>query len=499
MKEISVKEYSDEQPYRQLLLYGGIALMLGGIVGLIITQVGNPLYIVVGLAGLVAFIASVVSVEFGLLFLIFISYTRFSDIAVHYYNAPSVAKSFVVLLLVSILIRWAVFNEQPKGWLRPLLLIGVYGLVGFASFAYAQDTQPVALALTEFVKDAIIAIVVVMLLQNGTTLRRVIWTLLVVGIFLGTLSVFQYLTNSFTNEYGGFAQANVMQIVLGEADSYRIAGPIGDPNFYAQVMVVLVPLALERLMHEKRIILRILAGWAFIVSALTVVLTFSRGGFLAMAVSVLVFLILYPPKPNYVPLLMVAAVVILLAIPPSYYERIVSLKEIFQAGSVNYRFQDLAIRGRASETLTGLEMFRQHPFLGVGVGNYSYLYQDYAKSIGLAPTASSARSAHNLYLEVLAERGAVGFTVFMFLIGISVTTVVNARRKFIEAKMNTYAGLATGFLVGIIGYLVAAVFVHNAYPRYFYLLIGIALSFKLVAENTIPYTSSSIGHKKVRS
>jgi hypothetical protein len=49
-------------------------------------------------------------------------------------------------------------------------------------------------SLSNYVKDALIALVVVALLKKPEQLRHVIRTLLVVGIFLGTISVHQYLT-----------------------------------------------------------------------------------------------------------------------------------------------------------------------------------------------------------------------------------------------------------------------------------------------------------------
>ena len=131
------------QPSRQWLVFLGLALILGSAAGLAVNKVNSPLIMLVGLVGLIAFVGAVTAVEFGLLFLIFLTYTRFSDIAVHYYGAPSVAKSFVVVLIVAILIRWAIFHERPQNWQMPLILIGVYGLVGFASILYAPDSEVV--------------------------------------------------------------------------------------------------------------------------------------------------------------------------------------------------------------------------------------------------------------------------------------------------------------------------------------------------------------------
>ena len=101
------------------LLFAILAAVFGVIGGALIILVGNPIYVLVGLAGLLGFAVTLASVEFGLLFLVFLTYSRFSDIAVHYYNAPSVAKSFIVLLIVAILIRWAISNDRPRGLLWP--------------------------------------------------------------------------------------------------------------------------------------------------------------------------------------------------------------------------------------------------------------------------------------------------------------------------------------------------------------------------------------------
>src|SRR5574339_1307269 len=105
------------------LLIAILAIVLGIVMGLVINYVNNPAYILVGVASLIGFVATIVSVEFGLLMLTFITYTRFSDIAVHVYDAPSVAKSFIFILLIGIFIRWIVTHEWPRGLLLPTVLV----------------------------------------------------------------------------------------------------------------------------------------------------------------------------------------------------------------------------------------------------------------------------------------------------------------------------------------------------------------------------------------
>jgi putative inorganic carbon (hco3(-)) transporter len=456
------------------LLIAFLAVILGVGMGLLINYVNNPVYMLVGLAGLIGFVAAIFSVEFGLLLLVFITYTRFSDIAVHDYQAPSIAKSFIVILLLGIFVRWVVSQRQPRGLLLPTLLVAAYGLVGLTSYLYAPHPEAVSLALSNYVKDALIALVVVALLKKPQQFRYVIYTLLIIGIFIGTISIHQYVTSNYTSNYGGFAVAEYMNIV-GETNGYRLSGPVGDPNFFAQVMVVLALLGVERLMNERRLVWRIIAGMSAAASALTVVFTFSRGATVALGLSLLIFFWIYKLKPTQLIALLILGAVLLLYIPPSYYQRVLSIADILPSnGEINIR-KDRAIQGRASENLTAWAMISQHPLLGVGLNNFTYLYQDYTKLLGLAPSANS-RSPHNLYLEVAAETGVVGLSIFAVMVILAMRSVLQARRQFKLAGMEDYANMTTGFAIAFAGYLLAALFVHAAYPRYFYLLIGIAFA-----------------------
>jgi O-antigen ligase len=460
---------------------------------MLINSVDNPAYILVGLASLIGFVATIASVEFGLLLLVFITYTRFSDIAVHVYHAPSVAKSFILLLLVAIFLRWAVSHERPRGLFLPALMVIAYGLVGFTSLLYAPDKDAVMASLSNYVKDALIALVVVALLKKPHQFRHVIYTFLIIGAFIGTISVHQYLTKNFRSEYGGFAVAEYMNIVEN-TDDYRLSGPVGDPNFFAQVMVVLALLGVERIVHDKKLLVKIIAGWCAAVSTLSVVFTFSRGATVALILSLIVFFWIYRLKPVQLAAVILLGVVLLLFAPPTYFERILTLRDVLPTseGQIDV-YSDRAIQGRASENLTAWVMLSQHPLMGVGLNNFTTLYQEYSKSLGLAPSARS-RSPHNLYLEVASEQGFVGLTVFLLMIGFAIRSVLYAIRKFREIGMDDYSHMATGFAIAFIGYLLTAVFVHAAYPRYFYLLLGIAYALPVIFEHMQAEQENQILH-----
>jgi O-antigen ligase len=467
---------------RTALIFAGLAIVIGSAVGIAVTELNNPLFILLGVGGLAVVIATVVSAEFGLLLFLFITYTRFSDLAIDLYNAPSVAKFFVGVLIVAIFIRWALLGERPTDWQIPAVLLVLYGLIGFLSLIYAQDASRVLSTLSDYVKDALIALVIVVLLKRGTAFRRVIWTLLIIGLFLGALSVFQYVTGTFSANYGGFAKAE-LHAIAGSTSGYRLTGPIGDANFFAQIMVVLIPIALERMMHERKPVLKLLAAIVGALCTLTVIFTFSRGGFLAMAIGLACLFIMYPPRPLQLIVLLGLGLVMMSFVPQTYYDRILTLQDLIpnQSGRIDVR-SDNSIQGRANHLLTGWAMFQANPVLGIGLNNAPLRYPEFSKEIGLAPSGSN-RTLHNLYLEVMAETGIIGLTVFFSLIWYAFRCVVFARRRFMEASQPNYAHLATGLAIGFVGYLVAAFFIHAAFPRYFYLLLGIMYSLPAVAEH----------------
>src|SRR5690606_33160639 len=105
----------------------------------------------------------------------------------------------------------------------------------------------------------------------------------------------------------------------------RLVGPGMDPNSYAQYMLFLVPLAFERFLNENRRVLKLLAFWALIASLLAIIFTFSRSGFVALAVVLVVFFIYYPPRLVHVALVLLAGLALLPVLPDQYTERMKTL------------------------------------------------------------------------------------------------------------------------------------------------------------------------------
>ena len=134
-------------------------------------------------------------------------------------------------------------------------------LVQILGTLFARDVTSATDELVTYIIEGIgIYLLVVNVVRTPAGMRNVIWSLLAVGAFLGGLSIFQAATGTYANDYFGFAQSDrTNDLGVTVSGLARLAGPIGEKNRYAQIMLMLVPLALFQAWSERSRILRIAA------------------------------------------------------------------------------------------------------------------------------------------------------------------------------------------------------------------------------------------------
>jgi putative inorganic carbon (hco3(-)) transporter len=204
-------------------------------------------------------------------------------------------------------------------------------------------------------------------------------------------------------------------------------------------------------------------------------LTYSRGAAVALAGLVVLAVLL-----RYIRLRTAVAVgavmlVGVFTLLPTYADRLESLTEVSALVDDGGGPGDGAILGRATSNLAALNVFADHPVLGVGPGRYQADYsQAYANELGLR-YFTTPRRAHNLYLEVAADTGALGLVAFLGIVGATLLGLWRARRRWLTRRPE-YAHLATALLLAVMAYMLSGVFLHLAYIRYFWLLMAVANS-----------------------
>lgn len=472
------------------LVLGCIAILISAGLAVAIGQFG--VFVLLAVLGLIFLIVVFIRPDYGLWIFIFITVTQISNVAIKVYGAPSIARPFALLLMAVILLRIVLHGERLLNLNRFIPVLALYIIGLFVSMLTAEDFVLSSITFNGFFKDFLGGVIVILLIQRPSSFRQAIWALIIAGVFMGTISVFQAITQTYDNQYFGFGGWDSQ--TAGEQTRNRLTGPYANPNAYSQVMVVLFALSLERLWHEKRSLLRIIAGWSAFVCGLTIIFTYSRGGLLTFIATLAILFL--QNRPRLLPLLLTIAVGLSLTqlLPSDYALRISTLQDLIPTR--NNQITDQSFRGRLSENIAAWRMFTDDPFFGVGLGNFENQYQEYSRQIGFDSRRVS-RSPASLYLEVLSEQGLVGAIPFVLLIYTIFTGLISARVQFNYAGLTDQSRLTMALIAGFAGYMFAATVKNSAYSNVYWILVGLAISSYQVALYYSREKNELAGYRKL--
>jgi O-antigen ligase len=219
------------------------------------------------------------------------------------------------------------------------------------------------------------------------------------------------------------------------AGQVRFAATGQDPNDVARFLDIGFPLAALLLNCEPRWAARLLALGYLPLGLVAVLLTASRGGFLAAMVALGGCGILLARSHAKGVLAGVVALPAIAAalwftVPHEIFERLATIPEQLQSGDLNQRLNIWT---------AGWHAFVQAPLLGSGAGSF-------VSVAGMAPTDT----AHNTALAIAVNGGLLG----LFL---AVAIVVLAMRSILQTHGTLRLALATALLVWVITAMVATV------------------------------------------
>lgn len=417
--------------------------------------------------------------DFTVVFVSFIIYTNTATILTRFHGFPRPLAYVLPLLLLIPFIWQIIVKRQGIRVNFVFLLMVVYFSIMVIGMAFSRDIYRSMPSVINFLAEGLgLYFLLINTIRTPHLLNRIVWSLLIAGGLIGGLSLYQQLTGTFDNYYGGFAQVTgrgftAEETLQGEVRQARVSGPIGEKNRYAQVMLMLVPLGLFRAWGEPSRKLRlaaiILTGLAFIGGSLA----FSRGamvGFL-MLIAIMTFMRYIQLRQVLVILL---GIILLVVAFPQINIRFSSLGAIFSSQEEGgLQTADGAIRGRATEMLVALYVFLDHPVFGVGPGMLGLEMADYSREIGIRNIIAN-REAHSLYLGEAAEVGAMGLVTLMVIFLYTLQRLAKARTYWLERNEINMANLCTGFSLTVISYMTTALFLHMSYLRYLWLIMALA-------------------------
>lgn len=342
--------------------------------------------------------------------------------------------------------------------------------------------------LSEWLKWGV-ALTLVVLILNVQRYEWLLFGLITAGIGNALVGLYIFLGGS-----------GALHLLIPNSRYFRAFGTFGQPNPFGGFMGLLAPLALGaalgyalRTWQTWRITRRFtfytagLAGFYFAacgILSLGVIISWSRGAWLGFVIALVVVIVAIPRKWWQSALLMVVIVGLGLTLwfsgrlPASIVERVNSAtSEIFapsEVRGVDITSENWAVVERLAHWQAALNMAREYPWLGVGMGNYEVVYPQYR----LINWAEPLGHAHNYYLNVFAEAGIIGLTAYATL-WLSVLWMSWRTRRHPDM-------LARFVAVGLVGtwiYLTIHSLTDNLYVNNMFLHIGVMLGILAVLHN----------------
>jgi O-antigen ligase len=173
---------------------------------------------------------------------------------------------------------------------------------------------------------------------------------------------------------------------------------------------------------------------------------------------------------------------------PQYGARLATLNVFTDVAasdsSASLSTADGAIRGRATDMLAALLIFKDHPLFGVGPGMVQFYTQDYSRDIGFRYLNNNPQ-AHSLFPGVAAESGILGLICFVLILFIPLRDLVRERKQWLVSHPD-WSYLATAFFQVLVSYIVTGLFLHLSYMRFFYLMIALAVVASRLGQTEVP-------------
>jgi O-antigen ligase len=202
----------------------------------------------------------------------------------------------------------------------------------------------------------------------------------------------------------------------------RASGTYISPNNLAGLLAMLLPLALAYLLVGKvKVVTRILLGYAALAMAAGLAVTFSRGGYVAGAVGVVLLLGILLGHGNH-RLKAALLLAVTLAVGGFFVSHYLSKTVGYMRRVADPEAHgalvivDASTASRLAMWGAAVQMWRDNPWFGVGPAHYDYRFREYRPEV----VQGRPDRVHNDYLNLLADWGVIGGVIVVAGMGIFV-------------------------------------------------------------------------------
>lgn len=252
--------------------------------------------------------------------------------------------------------------------------------------------------------------------------------------FLGIISLRGSFVGNGLHRYG----------VLLDRGIPRLTGLISsDPNIFVFVVTIIFIYTFSNINCSRNRIGLFLSG-------LSIILTFSRGAYIAIGLAIIIMIIM---QNNLIKSIKIILVILIAVISINFIAKYFSINLI---DIITSRFDSIAIDGGSGRDIlwrNAIESFKTHPIFGIGINATTSYGSKYY---------SNSHYVHNSILEVLSEGGVVVFSIFMIFI---MSLLIYSIKIYFNNKKNIF------IFISFLAMIIQMMFLSVIYNEMFYFFI----------------------------
>ena len=442
------------------VVIGGALLVAAGTGLLAAVSLKIAAAAVVGLVAVLAAMFRPVIVVMILFLTVYPSTLTLAGVSVQRLGGP-----LALLLALAQLLRGGVHFRRPT---LTLALVVAYVGLAVASFSWSTSTSGTVDALASLGISIAYMAAIALVLKDSRELRPIFWAVSLWSAMLGAWWILSY--------------------VRGDSREFNA---LGDPNFFAALQVVAVPLVLALIANTARRAYRVVLYGALVLIVASIPASLSRGGMVAVIVIGVVIAIvpsayLFSSRAKKRKLL--AAVAAL------------SIALVAIAGAtLSQRFEQTfndpsGGAGRGDLALAAFHGFHDHPLLGMGFGAFAPnsfqllrstpgVFLDlHLRCLAQGSTVRAAGSfckgqpVHNTYVESLVELGIPGVLLFASILAVTGWSLVQTARLARLANDSFSASIAAALAIGLLGFALVSATLSTETNRTPWMIVALSLA-----------------------
>jgi O-antigen ligase len=128
-----------------------------------------------------------------------------------------------------------------------------------------------------------------------------------------------------------------------------------------------------------------------------------------------------------------------------------------------------------------IRLARQHPFLGVGIGDFEVEYSRVAMAEGMS-AYEAWHAAHNSFMQIAVETGIPGFLSYILAVLWCFRKCLLLHRRARQCNNSEIGNLSFALALSLWAFMVGAFFTNISYAFYFPLLAGLTVALAAAAE-----------------